>query len=254
MGPVATLQSAERHLKTGGKSPKTGVVGPGAASGRMRCDGTIRAHHTRNVRRPDVGGRRESWRFLPSSPGRASRHPATFPWWLGTLAVLVTATSTRGAQAQSWTSAGNMADARIYHAATLLPNGRCLLPVDEDQSGPLASTELLQPVQRHLVVDRLPGDSPRLLHCDALANGQVLAAGGADMISTQRRNSMTRLWALVGGRLADELQSWTHRNATCQRRGAVASGNNGTGNINSAELYDPTRGSWSLTGSRGRSL
>jgi hypothetical protein len=45
----------------------------------------------------------------------------------------------------TWTATGSLANARSYHTATLLPNGKVLAAAGGNNSGYLASAELYDP-------------------------------------------------------------------------------------------------------------
>jgi N-acetylneuraminic acid mutarotase len=110
----------------------------------------------------------------------------------------------------TWSLAGSMATARVLHTATLLPNGKVLVTGGyNDVSGYLQSAELFDPTtQTWSSAGHL--NSTRLAHtATLLPNGKVLVVGG---------------------------------------EGDDGRGDGFVSALNSAELYDPATGNWSLTG------
>jgi hypothetical protein len=81
----------------------------------------------------------------------------------------------------SWVSAGEMKEARAYHSASLLPDGRVLIAGGYDGSKTHATTELFDPKQPAASAwsagPALPGE--RMSHAAVtLTDGQILLAGG----------------------------------------------------------------------------
>jgi hypothetical protein len=155
-----------------------------------------------------------------------------------------------------WTYTGNLNAARQGHTATLLPGGKVLIVGGYGAAGLLNTAELYDPftgtwsLTGNLNVAR--ADHTATL----LPNGKVLIAGGGytedfdELKSAELYDPATGTWTSTGN-LNIGRDSHT---ATLLPNGKVlvAGGYNGDDFINfeaRAELYDPTTGTWSITGS-----
>jgi hypothetical protein len=81
----------------------------------------------------------------------------------------------------SWISAGEMAEARARHSASLLPDGRVLIAGGENDSDALASTELFDPTKPAASAWSAGPSLPeaRMAHAAVtLSDGQILMGGG----------------------------------------------------------------------------
>ena len=167
----------------------------------------------------------------------------------------------------SWTATGSLRTARSRGAlsasevATLLPDGRVLVAGGIDASGkPLASAELYDPATGTW---SLTGSmtTPRAAHTSTLLmNGKVLVAGGGGLgipgsvlASAELYDPATGTWGSIGSMIEARGQ----HSATLLADGKVlVAGGAGVSSradsyeeLSSAELYDPTTGAWTLTGS-----
>src|SRR2546421_374201 len=129
-----------------------------------------------------------------------------------------------------WSFTGSMKVARYNHTATLLKNGKVLVAGGVDSSGNmLASAELFNPttgtwsLTGSLHVARF--DHPSIL----LSNGKVLVAGGDD-------GAGYTCVSFSSGSASQKMIKSPLSPCFCPH------------SIKSAELYDPTVGTWSLTG------
>lgn len=165
-----------------------------------------------------------------------------------------------------WSLTGSLNVGRFHSTLTLLPNGKVLAAggrtTSLDPTSSLASAELYDPATGQWTLTG-PMDTPRQLHtASLLPNGRVLVTGGryienglgdiVDTATTEIYDPATGQWASAG-----EMSTPRERHsATSLPDGKVLvtggswdGGSNGGYSIDSAEIYDPATGQWSLTGS-----
>jgi hypothetical protein len=156
----------------------------------------------------------------------------------------------------TWSSTGNLAAARAYHTATLLPNGMVLVAGGSGATPlPLASAELYDPVAgTWSSTGNL--SSPRYAPtATLLPNGKVLVAGGVVVFGPPEESTASaELYDPVAGTWSSTGNLATARSghtATLLPNGMVlvAGGLSGDGAtpLASAELYDSVAGMWSST-------
>jgi N-acetylneuraminic acid mutarotase len=186
---------------------------------------------------------------------------------LGLLALLLLAT--KGVDAQSshaqspnsgtWSFTGSMNVARYNHTATQLSNGQVLVIGGLDSSGSiLTSAELYNPTTKIWSFTGSMNVARQNFRATPLVNGEVLVEGGIDatgmaLTSAELYNPTTGRWSLTGSMNVGR----ENHQAVLLNNGKVlvAGGDTGTQNnpyiqaLATAELYDPTAGTWSLTGS-----
>jgi hypothetical protein len=125
----------------------------------------------------------------------------------------------------AWTVTGSMVTPRTLHTATLLPDGRVLVAggraVGGDDVPALSSAELYDPATGTWTATGNMHYARAWHTATLLANGTVLVAGG-------------QVDGLPGGNCPAECPS-----SQVDPSGAIAA----------AEIYDPSTGAWSLTGS-----
>lgn len=164
--------------------------------------------------------------------------------------------------AGTFTATGNMTTTRYRHVAVLLNNGHVLITGGENNGSgppsPLASAELYDPVTGTFTATGSMSTS-RIFHtATVLENGKVLIAAGLSpssngntfLSSSELYDPGSGTFTLTGS-MNNAREEHT---ATLLINGKVliAGGNNGTGGVNafvSAEIYDPTSGTFAVTGS-----
>jgi len=151
-------------------------------------------------------------------------------------------------------AASNLNTARYGHTATMLPNGTVLIAGGYGSGGVLASAEIFNPVNGKFTLTGSLNSARFAATATLLPDSTVLIAGGADssgtLSSAEIYNSSTGTFtpATFGLQVAR-----SGATATLLNTGQVlfANGYNFLlgGPLTSAELYDPTAGTFTLTGS-----
>jgi N-acetylneuraminic acid mutarotase len=135
-----------------------------------------------------------------------------------------------------------MKNARIYHTASVLHNGKVLVTGGCNGSR-LNSAELYDPATRTWTVTGSLNNARSLHTASVLPNGKVLVTGGIIIINN-----------LNGAELCDILRKTftifdKMNNAQNNRKVFVNGRENYVITVNSSELYDPLTGIWTITGS-----
>jgi hypothetical protein len=159
-----------------------------------------------------------------------------------------------------FSATASMTTRRCFHAATILPNGKILIVGGIDNTGaPLASAELYDPASGAFTATGLM-TTPRVKP-DAmlLPNGEVLIAGGAAGIDGSAAilasaevydpasGVFTATGSLATARLSPGI-AVLHTGKVLFAGGSTGAGGN-SAPVATAELYDPTTGTFSPTGS-----
>jgi N-acetylneuraminic acid mutarotase len=162
----------------------------------------------------------------------------------------------------TWTLTGSMAVARNDQTATLLPNGTVLVVGGDNESTSWASAELYDPVSGTWSPTGSMSVPRSFLTATLLPNGNVLVAGGLPDITTNNAVASAELydpargtWSLTGSM---HTARFVHT-ATLLPNGNVLVAGGAPSvlvpftstfqSLASAELYDPTTGTWTETGS-----
>jgi WD40 repeat protein len=153
----------------------------------------------------------------------------------------------------SWTYTGNLNVRRGEHTATLLPNGKVLV-AGGGSDGLLSSAELYDPATgTWSPTGSLNG--PRTRHtATLLPNGKVLVAGGDVTNTAELYDPATGTWSPTGNMNAP--RAWHSATLLGNGKVLIVGGYDSEGygsawshGLNTAELYDPETGVWSITGS-----
>lgn len=152
-----------------------------------------------------------------------------------------------------WTATGALATARVQHTATVLGNGKVLV-VGGYSASFLASAEVYDPATGTWTATGALATARAYHIASLLQNGKVLVAGGlgkdGSLASAEVYDPVTGTWTATGA-LATARNSF---GATLLENGKVlvVGGNSrvgaGTVALKSAELYEPTMGTWMATG------
>jgi N-acetylneuraminic acid mutarotase len=166
---------------------------------------------------------------------------------LGVLAALP-AVPSLAASSGTWTFTGSMPDAQAYDAATLLPSGQVLVV-----GGYETSAELYNPGTGTWTLTGPMNAARNLSTATLLTNGEVLVTGGnsnGPVASAELYNPATNTWTLTGSMHTARYQ----HTATLLQNGEVLVAGGYNQNVTnpfltSAELYNPSTGTWTITGS-----
>ena len=152
----------------------------------------------------------------------------------------------------TWTNTSSLASPREYHTATLLPNGKVLVygGFDVTPYGPFGVAPAIYDPTNGTWAPNGGGSADGLAYHTAtlLPNGKVLIAGGVRSQTSFFVNSAI-LYDPVSNSISATGNLGAARyyhTATLLPNGKVLVQGGGT---NSAELYNPTNGTWSPTGS-----
>ena len=145
---------------------------------------------------------------------------------------------------------GSLGDARDFHTATLLPNGRVLV-AGGNNGAALLSAELYDPANGTWAVTAGLGTARYGHTATLLPNGKVLVAGGfgssSPLPSAELYDPASGTWTATGSLAGARY----YHTATLLPNGKVlvTAGEGSSGPLVSAELYDPASGTWTATGS-----
>ena len=152
----------------------------------------------------------------------------------------------------TWNPTGSMTIPRLLHTATLLPDGRVLVTGGVTAGGSTTATAELYDASQGTWSTTASMGAPRAQHtATSLPNGKVLVAGGsfrgASLSTAEIFDPATGTWTSTGSMTS---QRSSHV-ATLLSDGSVlvtggVGGNNGAPVENSAEIFDPQTGAWSI--------
>ena len=154
------------------------------------------------------------------------------------------------------TNTAGMLVARCTHSATLLPNGQVLLAGGQTNGGETATAELFDPASNTFTATGSMISARGQQTATLLSNGKVLMTGGINCPTTCSVNNTAELYDPSSGTFAPTGSMSVARSghtATLLSTGNVliAGGSDCTSscvNYNSAEIYNPTTGAFSPTG------
>ncbi|HEU0209583.1 MAG TPA: kelch repeat-containing protein, partial [Candidatus Udaeobacter sp.] len=157
----------------------------------------------------------------------------------------------------TWSTTGPLSTMRVFHTATLLPNGKVLVTGGEGSGGGvLPSAELYDPVAGTWSSTGPLGTAREFHTATLLPDGKVLVAGGSVggggsfngcLVSAELYDPASGNWSDTGSLN----NARTYHKAALLPTGKVLvlGGSGNASELASAELYDPTSGAWSITGS-----
>ncbi len=175
------------------------------------------------------------------------------------LTVVAASSSTWGASG-TWSALANVHSARDGHTATLLSNGNVVVAGGENNNLVISSTEVFSPTTGSWTVSGNLNVARANAGAILLPSGMVMIAGGCTSNcqagttgSAELFNSVNNSWSSTGSMI----QSRTYFGMVLLPSGKVLAAGGCTGlNANGctavtakAEVYDPSTGKWSATGS-----
>jgi N-acetylneuraminic acid mutarotase len=157
----------------------------------------------------------------------------------------------------TWTTTGAMGTARAYHTATLLPNGLVLVAGGYDNGTPTNSAELYDPANGTWTTTGAMATARYAHTATLLPNGLVLVAGGAyqngpnwvALSSAELYDPANGTWMTTGAMgtaCAAHTATLLPSGLVLVAGGAYDNGGN-RASLSSAELYDPTSGTWTTS-------
>jgi hypothetical protein len=164
---------------------------------------------------------------------------------------------------RNWTNTGAMSTKRVWHAATLLSDGKVLVAGGHfgGNLSDLASAEIYNPVTETWTNTGSLNTARRGHQATLLADGRVLVTGGA----ASRTNYPHTAYFASAELYEPEMEKWTKttpmkvarsgHTATLLTNGLVLVAGGKDENADwlfSAELYDPNTGKWMMTGEMPR--
>lgn len=169
-------------------------------------------------------------------------------------------TTVASAQSGTWALTGSLHTARESHTAALLTNGNVLVAGGSSNNISVASTEVYSPTTHAWSVKENMNVARASAQVRLLANGRVLVAGGctgnclsAVTRSAELYNPTTGTWATTGSMNRPRVYfgAVTLPNGMILVAGGCTSLNsNGCATVTaSAEIYNPSTGMWTATGS-----
>ncbi|WP_434384274.1 Kelch repeat-containing protein [Melittangium boletus] len=152
----------------------------------------------------------------------------------------------------TWSEVGPLAEGRVHHSATLLPDGRVLVVGGQgadDQS--LATAEIFAAEAGTFTSAGTLGDKRRFHSATTLPDGRVLITGGEESLDfaaapSELYDPGTGTWSATGA----PAQPRRYHSATTLADGTVlvAGGyHESAGVLSHAEVYDPATGTWGQT-------
>lgn len=161
-----------------------------------------------------------------------------------------------------WTTTGSMQHARFRHSATLLPDGRVLVAGGQDLGGfggvttlILNSVEIYDPTTGKWTSAQSLSTARYRHTATLMPNGQVLVVGGyynGFLPTSELFDPIANTWTLTGNLnfARDSHTATLLANGKVLVTGGVGMDTNyHSFQLASAELYDPSSGTWSMTSS-----
>jgi len=175
-------------------------------------------------------------------------------------ALVIVMNTTAFAASGTWTSTGSLQTPRDGHTATFLSNGNVVVAGGENNNGVVASTEVYSPTTSSWTASGNLNTARSNASALLLANGSVLVAGGcvsnclgATTATAEIYNSTNGTWSTTGAMA--KARTYFAMVLLSSGKVLVAGGctklnANGCGGVTAgAEIYDPSTGKWTATGS-----
>jgi hypothetical protein len=159
--------------------------------------------------------------------------------------------------AGTWSITGDLNTARLFHTATLLPNGKVLVAAGSGGGAFPNSAELYDPATGTWSITGSLNAARSFHTATLLPNGEVLVAGGIGGVNDDSSLKSAELYDPATGKWRSTGNLNTARcfhTATLLPSGKVLVAAGSTSSSSDpdptidAEMYDPTTGTWSYTG------
>ena len=175
-----------------------------------------------------------------------------------TVLLFLLVTSVTQGLAQTWSATGSLSVERDFDTATLLPNGKVLVAGGINGSGYVALSELYNPTTGTWNATGSLATARHAHTATLLANGKVLVGRGVGgdgvlLATAELYDTTTGNWSTTGSlglqAFADTATRLPNGKVLVAGGFGGEIGSFGGSPLTSAELYDPTTGTWSTTGS-----
>ncbi|CAF1024715.1 unnamed protein product [Adineta steineri] len=150
----------------------------------------------------------------------------------------------------TWTTTGNMNNARIYHTASVLSNGKVLVTGGYSSGSALNSAELYDPSTGTWTTTGNMANAREYHTSSVLLNGKVLVTGGVGntgyLNSAELYDPSTGIWTPTGN--MNNARQFHRASVLSNGKVLVTGGiDNNFSLSNSAELYDPLTSTWTTS-------
>jgi len=150
----------------------------------------------------------------------------------------------------SFVTTGSVSTPRHYHTATLLPNGKVLILGGNNSGGELSTAEFYDPRRARSPPRGACQRCGTIIRRLFFRTGRCSSRAGITAVSIfRRRSSMIPQPAHLPPREACPRRGVSCGNSSSEREGAHLGGYNGSEDLSTAELYDPSPGSFAAMGS-----
>jgi N-acetylneuraminic acid mutarotase len=186
--------------------------------------------------------------------------PLVFKSAIVLVMIVSTSAFSLAAGSGTWTSIASLHNARESHTATLLSNGNVVVAGGQGSGNVIASTEVYSPTTGAWTTSGSLNTARASAGAVLLSSGYVIVAGGCissclggNTATSELYNSVNGSWSYTGSMITARVyfgMVLLSSGKVLAMGGCTGQNSNGcTGVTASAEVYDPSSGTWSATGS-----